>query len=250
MSSAPTQPGRHTVDDVRVLIAEDAPRLAQLLKRGLQDEGHAVDVAGTGTDALWLGSENPYDVILLDVMLPGLDGFEVCTQLRAGHCAVPIIMLTARDSIRDRIRGLDIGADDYLTKPFSFAELAARLRAVTRREHPPRASVLRLDDLTLDPATHQVWRGSTEIALSVKEFALLEYLMRTPGAVHTRTQILEHVWDFAYDGVSNVVDQYVGYLRRKIDRPFGRRDLVTVRGRGYRLGTLDTSRVEHVPRDL
>lgn len=223
---------------MRVLIAEDAPRLAQLLRRGLQDDGHAVDVTGTGTDALWLGQENPYDAILLDVMLPGLTGFEVCQRLRAARCSVPVIMLTARDSVEDRVRGLDLGADDYLTKPFSFAELTARLRAVTRREHPPRPSVLTFDDLTVDPVSFRVWRGDVEISLSVKEFALLEYLMRSPGTVRTRTEILDHVWDFAYDGVSNVVDQYVRYLRRKIDRPFHRHDLQTVRGRGYRLGEL------------
>jgi len=172
-----------SVRTVRVLIAEDAPRLAQLLRRGLQDDGHAVDLASTGPDALWLGQENPYDAILLDVMLPGMSGYEVCERLRAGRCAVPVIMLTARDSVQDRVRGLDLGADDYLTKPFSFTELTARLRAVTRREHPPRPSVLTFNDLTVDPVSHRVWRGETEISLSVKEFALLEYLMRAPGLV-------------------------------------------------------------------
>ncbi len=216
-------------------MAEDSVRMAGLLRRGLEDEGYSVDIAGSGTDAVWLGVENSYDAIVLDVMLPGSNGFEVCHDLRAAGRWAPVLMLTARDEVADRIRGLDAGADDYLTKPFSFGELAARLRALMRRGPSQRPVVLTLGDLRLDPATRQVWRGGTEITLSAKEFALLELFLRHPGEVLSRTVILEHVWDFAFDGVSNVVDQYVGYLRRKIDRPFARHDLQTLRGAGYRL---------------
>ncbi len=173
---------------------------------------------------------------MLDVMLPGFDGFEVCRQLRGAQCWTPVLMLTARDEVANRVRGLDSGADDYLTKPFSFAELTARLRALSRRGGRPRPATLQVGDLLLDPATRRVWRGEHEIGLSAKEFALLEFFMTRPGQVLSRTRILEHVWDFAYDGGSNVVDQYVAYLRRKVDYPFDRQDLVTVRGSGYRLG--------------
>ena len=209
--------------------------MATLLERGLREEGYAVDVAHDGTDGLWLATEHEYDAIVLDVMLPGLDGFEVCRRTRAEGRWAPVLLLTARDGVEDRVRGLDVGADDYLTKPFSFAELAARLRALVRRGAPPRPSILEVGDLRLDPATHQAWRGEVELRLSPKEMALLALLMRRAGEVVTRSQILDQVWDFAYDGVSNVVDQYVAYLRRKIDRPFGRDDLETVRGIGYRL---------------
>jgi two-component system OmpR family response regulator len=184
---------------------------------------------------LWLGTENQYDAIVLDVMLPGADGFEVCRRLREAERWAPVLLLTARGEVTDRVRGLDAGADDYLVKPFSFAELGARLRALTRRGRPSRPTVVRVGDLSLDPATRRVSRGNEEVSLSPKEFALLELFMRHPGEILTRTRLLEHVWDFAYDGLSNVVDQYVGYLRRKIDRPFGRNDLETVRGAGYRL---------------
>jgi two-component system OmpR family response regulator len=218
-----------------VLVVEDAPRTAALLRRGLEEEGYAVDVADTGPDALWYGTENTYDAIVLDLMLPGLDGVEVCRRLREHHQWAPVLMLTARHEITDRVRGLDAGADDYLTKPFSFAELTARLRALRRRGPRPRPTELLVGDLRLDPAARRVWRGTTEIDLSAKEFALLELLMRHPGQVLSRTVILEHVWDFGFDAVSNVVDQYIAYLRRKIDRPFGREDLQTVRGAGYRL---------------
>lgn len=220
---------------MRVLLVEDAARMAALLRRGLEEEGYAVDVVASGTDGVWLGGENAYDAIVLDVMLPGLNGFEVCRQLRAAGRWAPVLMLTARHEVADRIRGLDAGADDYLTKPFSFAELAARLRALVRRGPSQRAVVLAVGDLRLDPATRQAWRGTAELSLAAKEFALLELFLRHPGEVLSRTVILEHVWDFAYDGVSNVVDQYVGYLRRKVDRPFGRHDLQTLRGAGYRL---------------
>ncbi|MDX6401625.1 MAG: two-component system, OmpR family, response regulator [Gaiellaceae bacterium] len=209
--------------------------MAALLNRGFSDEGYAVDVASSGTDGLWMGTENPYDAVVLDVMLPGRSGFEVCRELRANQRWAPIIMLTALDAIDDRVHGLDVGADDYLAKPFSFAELSARVRALIRRGDRARPTTVEVGDLRLDPARHRAWRGSTELALSPKEMALLELFMRRADEVITRTQILEHVWDFAYDGLSNVVDQYVAYLRKKIDKPFGRHDLQTVRGVGYRL---------------
>jgi DNA-binding response OmpR family regulator len=220
---------------MRVLVVEDEPRMSTLLERGLRDEGYAVDVAYDGTNGLWFAIENEYDAIVLDVMLPELDGLEVCRQLRASDRWAPVLLLTARDAVEDRVRGLDAGADDYLTKPFSFAELAARVRALVRRVSGSRPALLEVGDLRVDPATHRAWRGDVELSLSPKEMALLELLMRHPGEVVTRTQILDHVWDFAYDGLSNVVDQYIGYLRRKVDRPFARADIVTVRGVGYRL---------------
>ena len=216
-------------------MVEDEPRMAALLKRGLEEEGHAVDVADNGPDAVWMGTENPYSAIVLDVMLPGLDGFEVARRLRVGGRWAPILLLTARTEVADRVEGLDAGADDYLAKPFSFAELSARIRALVRRGQPERPVVLAVGDLRLDPASRRAWRGEDELDLSAKEFALLELFMRHPGELLTRSAILDQVWDYAYDGVSNVVDQYVAYLRRKIDRPYGRRDLETVRGAGYRL---------------
>jgi two-component system OmpR family response regulator len=224
---------------MRLLLVEDEPRMGVLLQRGFRDEGYAVDLAVDGIDGLWLATENDYDAIILDVMLPGLDGYEVCQKVRTGGRWAPVLMLTARDAVDDRVRGLDAGADDYVVKPFSFAELAARVRALVRRRSGERPAVLRVGDLRLDPAMHRAWRGETPLPLSPKEMALLEMLMRHPDEVVTRTQILEHVWDYAYDGVSNVVDQYVLYLRRKIDRPFDRADLETVRGVGYRLRSTD-----------
>jgi two-component system OmpR family response regulator len=220
---------------VRILVVEDEPRMAELLARGLREEGYAVDVAHDGAEGLWLGSEQDYDAVVLDVMLPGMDGFEVCRELRGRGRWQPILLLTARDAVDDRVGGLDAGADDYLTKPFSFDELAARVRALVRRGGAPRPAVLEVGDLRLDPATHRAWRGDVELELSPKELGLLEFFLRHPGEVLTRTRILDHVWDFAYAGGSNVVDQYVAYLRRKVDRPFGRDDLETVRGVGYRL---------------
>jgi two-component system OmpR family response regulator len=220
---------------VRILVVEDDTKMARLLENGLKEEGYAVDVANNGIDAEWLGREQDYDAVVLDVMLPDADGFEVCRRLRAAERWSPILMLTARDGIEDRVRGLDTGADDYLTKPFAFAELLARLRALVRRGPLERPSVLSVGDLVLDPASRRVARKDSAIDLTAKEYALLEYLMRHVGEVLTRSQILDHVWDFAYAGTSNVVDVYVRYLREKIDRPFGRRSIETVRGAGYRM---------------
>ena len=209
--------------------------MSRLLKRGLEEEGHAVDLASDGPEGLWLATENPYAAIVLDVMLPGFDGFELCRKLRAAGVWVPVLMLTARDAVNDRVRGLDAGADDYMVKPFSLLELAARLRALVRRDDRARPVMLTEGDLKLDPASKRAWRGGAELQLSPKEFSLLELFLRHPGTVLTRSQILDAAWDFAYDGTSNVVDQYVTYLRKKIDVPFGRHDLETVRGMGYRL---------------
>jgi two-component system, OmpR family, response regulator len=220
---------------MRALVVEDESKMAALLRRGLQEEGYAVDVAATGEDGAWLGHENDYDVILLDAMLPDIDGFEVCRRLRATGRWSPVLMLTARDGVQDRVAGLDAGADDYLTKPFSFDELFARIRALLRRGPSERPTVLAAGDLELDPAKRRVTRGTAAIDLTPKEFAMLELFLRHPGEALTRTRILEHVWDFAYDGDSNVVDVYVRYLREKVDRPFGRRSIETVRGVGYRI---------------
>jgi len=220
---------------MRVLVVEDETRTAALLRRGLSEEGFAVDVVMDGADAVWQACEVAYDAIVLDLMLPGLDGFEVCRRLRAAGRWAPVLMLSARSDVTDRIRGLNVGADDYLPKPFSFDELSARIRALIRRGAHERPTVLDVDGLRLDPAGRLVTRDGVELELSPKEFALLEYLMRHPGQVLSRTAILEHVWDFAYEGTSNVVDQYVGYLRRKIDKPFGVAQVETVRGAGYQL---------------
>ena len=220
---------------MRLLVVEDDVKMASLLKRGLEREGYAVDVVSTGEDALWAGREFPYDGLVLDAMIPAPDGFEVCRRLRQEGRWTPVMMLTARGAVDDRIRGLDSGADVYLAKPFSFAELLARMRALLRRDAGERPAVLRAGDLLLDPATHAVSRGDTAIDLSAREFSLLELLLRRKGQVLTRTQILEHVWDFAYDGTSNVIDVYMRYLREKVDRPFGRHAIETIRGAGYRL---------------
>ncbi|MBI2684301.1 MAG: response regulator transcription factor [Actinobacteria bacterium] len=220
---------------MRVLVVEDDVKMASVIRRGLSDEGMAVDVAERGEDALWRAGSTEYDAIVLDVMLPGIDGFETCRKLREGSIWAPVLMLTARDSIQDRVAGLDGGADDYLTKPFSFAELSARLRALTRRGVSERPAVLEVGTLRLDPAGRRVWRDTTEIDLSAKEFALLHAFMRRPDEVVTRFQILESAWDYEYENRSNVVDVYVRYLREKIDRPFGVESLETVRGAGYRL---------------
>jgi two-component system, OmpR family, response regulator len=220
---------------MRALVVEDELKMAALIRRGLVEEGYAADVATTGEEALWMARATPYDAIVLDVMLPGQSGLEVCRELRASGVWSPILMLTARDGFEDRVSGLDSGADDYLTKPFSFAELLARLRALARRGPSERPAVLEVGSLRLDPATRQAWRGETEIDLSAKEFALLETFMRRPGDVLTRLDLLEHAWDYGYDNKSNVVDVYIRYLREKVDRPFGLDSIETVRGVGYRL---------------
>jgi two-component system, OmpR family, response regulator len=220
---------------MRILVVEDELKMASLVRRGLREEGFAADVAVKGEDALWMAQATDYDVIVLDVMLPGIDGFETCRRLREKGVWSPVVMLTARDAVEDRVAGLDGGADDYLTKPFSFAELLARLRALARRGPVERPVVLEVGDLRLEPATRRAWRGDVEIALSAKEFALLETFMRRPGQVLSRFQLLEHAWDYDYENRSNVVDVYVRYLREKVDRPFGVESIETVRGSGYRL---------------
>jgi two-component system OmpR family response regulator len=220
---------------VRALVVEDDVRLASVIRRGLQGEGMAADVTARGEDALWMAGSIDYDAIVLDVMLPGIDGFETCRRLRADGVWAPVIMLTARDAIEDRLAGLDGGADDYLTKPFSFAELLARLRALARRGPVERPAVLEVGDLRMDPATRQVWRGAAEVDLSRREFALLETFMRRPGEVLSRYQLLEHAWDYDYENRSNVVDSGVRHLRERIDRPFGVATIETIRGVGYRL---------------
>jgi two-component system OmpR family response regulator len=220
---------------MRILIVEDEAKMAALLRRGLREDGLAADVARTGDEAVWRARATEYDAIVLDVMLPGADGFEVCRRLREAGTWSPVLMLTARDAVGDRVTGLDAGADDYLTKPFSFAELLARLRALVRRPPAERPAVVEVGDLRLDPAVRRVWRGETEVKLSAKEFSLLETFMRRPGEVLSRYQLLEHCWDYDYENRSNVVDVYVRSLRNKVDRPFGRASLETVRGVGYRL---------------
>ena len=220
---------------VRVLVVEDDARMGDMLRRGLAEEGYGVDVVRTGPDALWRAGEVDYDVILLDLVLPGLDGFEVCRRLRANGRWAPILMLTARTEVDDRVVGLDAGADDYLAKPFRFSELQARIRALLRRGAAPRPTVLAAGSLRLDPARRGAWREETELDLSPREFELLRLFLDHPGEVLSRDYILEHVWDFAYEAGSNVVDQYVSALRRKVDRPFGIEQLETVRGAGYRL---------------
>ena len=220
---------------MRVLIVEDEVKLASLIHKGLREEGLLADVAIKGEDALWMADSTPYDAIVLDVMLPGIDGFETCGRLRAAGVRTPILMLTARDAVEDRIAGLDTGADDYLAKPFDFGELLARLRALARRGPTERPPVLRVGDLELDPARHTVRRGESEITLRGKELQLLEVFMRHPGEVLSRYQLLEGAWDMGYEHKSNVIDVYVRYLREKVDRPFGVETIETVRGAGYRL---------------
>jgi two-component system, OmpR family, response regulator len=218
---------------MRVLVVEDEVKIARAIRRGLEHEGYATDLVATGEEAILQATEYDYDAVVLDVMIRAPDGFAVCRQMRARNRWAPVLMLTARDSVEDRIRGLDAGADDYLVKPFSFGELLARLRALLRRAPAARPAILRAGDVALDPSTHVVTRGGRPVALSAREFALLEFLMRHPGQVLTRTAMLEHVWDYRFGGDSNVVDVYIGYLRRKLDEPFGPPLIRTVRGVGY-----------------
>jgi two-component system OmpR family response regulator len=218
-----------------VLLVEDDVRMAAAVRRGLRYEGLVVDVAAGGEEALLRAAATDYDAVVLDVMLPDLDGFETCRRLRAQGLWLPVLMLTARDAVEDRVRGLDGGADDYLTKPFSLAELLARLRALVRRGPMERPAVLEVGDLRLDPATREVSRGEQQIGLSAREFGLLETLMRRPGQVFSQPQLLEAAWDLGYEQRSNVVEVYVRYLREKVDRPFGVHSIETVRGVGYRL---------------
>jgi two-component system OmpR family response regulator len=220
---------------VRYLVVEDEPKMARLLRSALQDRGHAVDTVDNGQEAVWMATECDYDAIVLDVMIPPPDGFEVCRTLRRRDRWAPILLLTARDGVGDRVEGLDAGADDYLPKPFSFEELSARLRALTRRQLKERPTRLTVGDLTLDPATRHVTRAGVEVKLSPKGFSLLELLMRRSGEVLSRAVLLEHAWDFAYEGDSNVVDVYIRYLRDNLDRPFGRDSIETIWGVGYRL---------------
>jgi len=220
---------------LRVLLVEDETKMAALLRRGLEREAMSIDVASSGEDALWMAGSTEYDAIVLDVMLPGIDGFEVCRRIRGDGVSAPVLMLTARDGIRDRVAGLDGGADDYLTKPFSYAELLARLRALMRRGPIERPPMLEAGDLRLDPIGRRVWRGDAEIELSAKEFAVLETFMRRPGDVLSRYQLLEHAWDYEYENRSNVVDSFIRLIRLKIDKPFGVSSIETVRGAGYRL---------------
>ena len=220
---------------MRILVVEDEQRVAAGLRAGLEAEGFAVDVASNGVDGLWLARERPPDAIVLDIMLPGLNGYVICRTLRAEEIWTPILMLTAKDGEWDQVEALDTGADDYLTKPFSYAVLVARLRALLRRGAAERPTILAAGDLRLDPAARRAWRGPAELDLTTRETALLEFLLRRRGEVLSKHEILTHVWDFDFDGDPNIVEVYVGHLRRKVDRPFGRTAIRTLRGAGYRL---------------
>ncbi|WP_432989175.1 response regulator transcription factor [Dactylosporangium sp. CA-233914] len=223
---------------MRLLVVEDEVNLAETIRDGLRGEGFTVDLVHTGVDGLWAATETPYgayDAIVLDIMLPGLSGYEVCRRLREGEIWTPVLMLTAKDGEYDQADAFDLGADDYLTKPFSFVVLVARLRALIRRGAPQRPVVLSAGDLRLDPVQRRVTRGADEIGVTAREFALLEFLLRHPGDVLSRTAIIENVWDAHFDGDPNIVEVYVGYLRKKIDHPYGRTAIRTVRGAGYRL---------------
>ena len=217
------------------MVVEDEAKMATLIRRGLGEQGVTVDVAGTGEDAVGMARSSAYDAVILDVILPGVDGFDTCRQLRKEGVWSPVLMLTARGALEDRVAGLDVGADDYLTKPFAFAELLARLRALVRRGQSERPAIVEVGDLRLDPATHQAWRGEVEIELSAKEFAVFETFMGRPGHVLTRAQLLDQAWEYDFEHRSNVIEVYIRYLRRKIDLPFGVKSLETVRGAGYRL---------------
>ncbi len=220
---------------MRVLVVEDEAALAEGVRRGLEAEGFATDVARNGVDGLWMASEHPYDAIVLDILLPGMNGYKVCAELRAAGVWTPILMLTAKDGELDEAEALDTGADDYVTKPFSYVALVARLRALIRRGAQERPAVLEAGDLRMDPAERRAWRGDVELSLTTRELSLLEFLMRQGGSVCSKTDIVDHVWDRSFDGDLNIVEVYIGHLRSKIDRPFGRAAIETVRGAGYRL---------------
>ncbi|MCU1353386.1 MAG: DNA-binding response regulator, OmpR family, contains and winged-helix domain [Acidimicrobiales bacterium] len=220
---------------MRVLIVEDEEVLADTVKRGLEAEGFVADIATDGTDGLWMAKEGDYDAVLLDIMLPGMNGYRVCAELRAAGNWTPVLMLTAKDGEHDEAEALDTGADDYLSKPFSYVVLVARIRALLRRGRRARPAVLEAGDLRLDPAQHRCWRGPEEIVLTPRQFSVLEFLMRHAGEVVTKAQILDHVWDMAFEGDTNIVEVYVGHLRRKIDVPFNRGAIETIRLVGYRL---------------
>ncbi len=224
---------------MRVLVVEDEAVLAEGVRRGLEAEGFATDVAANGVDGLWMATEHPYDAIVLDILLPGMNGYKVCAELRAAGVWTPILMLTAKDGDLDEAEALDTGADDYVTKPFSYVALVARLRALIRRGGAERPAVLEAGDLRLDPAEHRAWRGDVELSLTGRELALLEYLLRCEGSICSKTDIVNHVWDGSFDGDLNIVEVYIGHLRAKIDRPFGRSSIQTVRGAGYRLAADD-----------
>ena len=220
---------------MRVLVVEDEAALAEGVRRGLEAEGFATDVAASGVDGLWMATEHAYDAIVLDILLPGMNGYKVCAELRAAGVWTPILMLTAKDGEFDEAEALDTGADDYVTKPFSYVALVARLRALIRRGGQERPAVLAAGDLRLDPSERRAWRGDAELSLTTRELSLLEYLLRREGAVCSKTEIVEHVWDGSFDGDLNIVEVYIGHLRAKIDRPFGRASIQTVRGAGYRV---------------
>jgi len=224
---------------MRILVVEDEKKVASFIKRGLEEEGYTVDVAYDGDDGLDLAEHTPYDLILMDVMLPKKDGITVIREMRGRDIATPVLCLTAKDTVDDIVQGLDSGSDDYLTKPFAFAELLARVRALIRRGTQDRGAELRFADLRLDPVTHKVWRSEKEIDLTSKEYALLEYMMRNPNQVLTRTMIAEHVWDYTFDSFTNIIDVYINYLRKKVDRDFDQKLIHTVRGVGYVLKESD-----------
>lgn len=227
------------MDTMRILVVEDEKKVASFIKRGLEEEGYTVDVAYDGDEGLDLAEHTPYDLILMDVMLPKKDGITVIREMRGRDIATPVLCLTAKDTVDDIVQGLDSGSDDYLTKPFAFAELLARVRALIRRGTQDRGAELRFADLRLDPVTHKVWRSEKEIDLTSKEYALLEYMMRNPNQVLTRTMIAEHVWDYTFDSFTNIIDVYINYLRKKVDRDFDQKLIHTVRGVGYVLKESD-----------
>jgi two-component system OmpR family response regulator len=220
---------------VQVLVVEDDVKMAALVRRGLGEMGFSAEIAASGEEGIEMAADTHFDAIVLDVLLPGIDGFATCRRMRASGAWAPVLMLTARGAVEDRVAGLDGGADDYLTKPFSFAELGARLRALIRRGKAERSAPLEVGNLRLDPATHEVFRGETAIELSAREFAVLEAFMRRPGFVLSRLQLIEQAWDYDYEHRSNIIDVYIRYLREKVDRPFGVTSIETVRGAGYRL---------------